>query len=680
MRTKTNQTVSILLLGVFLCSVWFAAGYMCSFSTPLCEPDAPIYWQYARSAAQGHPFSYTPPDGPSTGCTSTLYPFLIAPLYTLFGSAQFPNAVFVFQAVLFLISLGLIASIAKKRIPETAWLALLATALSGQTLRTFLGMTDMGLLITLVLFCAWALAHKKPAFLCIGAFLCGLTHPASLAVCAGLLLAGVWQATETGSVRYFLRQLFAKKNIPLYAGLCGITAVALTLILNYFMTGSAQFMSLRQKGLFTLYPPLAALNLTAANFITLLKGLFFGLDNSVRQFFFLPVLTGGIALYGLLLCPWKQRRKTVFDIFVVGAWLAGLGLMSMNEKQSISFDRYAAWMFPLMYLYFAKGIHTISSVRKQAAIALTVFFLGVQLISLLFFTTSFLANSNKENADTGFFNKIMNHTNPGDRIGIKAASGRFWYLPERKIFHLYAMFNPEMATCRHYSNYIDVLKHEPDLRPDYWIIDEETAPENLILTNFTGQVLFSSTTTLSENNTMSFQRADWSVLGPALPVTPADWILKQRLDVGYAPDEKQAAYRIKTNVSFTKIFPSVCKDSLNGQPLVECGELILGSEKFQVFNINPDRPLHAILRTRRYASVHVNRPHVSSKKIYRMEPVIRLQIEVDGVQLPEPVAIHLPEEGFVDALLTIPGNLLTTSSPVIKISGDHFSYAYWFFQ
>jgi hypothetical protein len=45
--------------------------------------DSFIYLQYARAAAEGHPFVYTPGNRPTTGATSLLYPFLLVPPHLL---------------------------------------------------------------------------------------------------------------------------------------------------------------------------------------------------------------------------------------------------------------------------------------------------------------------------------------------------------------------------------------------------------------------------------------------------------------------------------------------------------------------------------------------------------------------------------------------------------------------
>ena len=45
--------------------------------------DSFIYLQYARAIAEGHPFVYTPGNAPTTGATSLLWPFLLAPPHFL---------------------------------------------------------------------------------------------------------------------------------------------------------------------------------------------------------------------------------------------------------------------------------------------------------------------------------------------------------------------------------------------------------------------------------------------------------------------------------------------------------------------------------------------------------------------------------------------------------------------
>ena len=45
--------------------------------------DSFIYLQYARAIAGGHPFVYSPGNAPTTGATSLLWPFLLAPPHLL---------------------------------------------------------------------------------------------------------------------------------------------------------------------------------------------------------------------------------------------------------------------------------------------------------------------------------------------------------------------------------------------------------------------------------------------------------------------------------------------------------------------------------------------------------------------------------------------------------------------
>ena len=53
------------------------------FSIPPPTSDSLLYCQSARQIAEGQPFRFTPGEAPSTGCTSHLYPFILAIPYLL---------------------------------------------------------------------------------------------------------------------------------------------------------------------------------------------------------------------------------------------------------------------------------------------------------------------------------------------------------------------------------------------------------------------------------------------------------------------------------------------------------------------------------------------------------------------------------------------------------------------
>ncbi len=69
--------VATVCVGAFAASGWRATGT----DWPVPIDDAYIYAQYARNFAQGHPFEWYPGGGYSRGCTSPLYPLLLAPMW-----------------------------------------------------------------------------------------------------------------------------------------------------------------------------------------------------------------------------------------------------------------------------------------------------------------------------------------------------------------------------------------------------------------------------------------------------------------------------------------------------------------------------------------------------------------------------------------------------------------------
>ncbi len=71
--------VALIPVAAFVASGWRATVTV----WPVPIDDAYIYAQYARSFAHGRPFEWSPGDGYSRGCTSPLYPVLLAPIWLL---------------------------------------------------------------------------------------------------------------------------------------------------------------------------------------------------------------------------------------------------------------------------------------------------------------------------------------------------------------------------------------------------------------------------------------------------------------------------------------------------------------------------------------------------------------------------------------------------------------------
>jgi hypothetical protein len=669
----------VVLLGVFISTFWYTAGYIHSLHPPMAEPDAFIYLQYARSMATGHPFEFVPGDTPSTGCTSYLYPALLALLYKIgiTGNA-FLNASFALNAVLYLCSVLLVGLISRKLAPKFYLYPLLATALGGQTLYTFFGQTDMGLFLTLMLFCFWAFLTKRNQLLLVGVILTGLSHPTAAAPAAGLLISGtLFFFLQHGTIRHKLASPACR---PLWIGAAGVTAIALTLLFNYLLTGNFVFMSLRFKGLFKMYPLPGALNITIFNLVTLIKEVFFGLstNGNYRALYFFPLLTGLAATAGLLTRKWHTPESIRFDSFVVPTILAELLLVSTNAQIGISYDRYMAWVTPLIYIYAAVFLQFISTKQtvQRAAIPLTVALTGFQLISFCFFSAAFTMATDLKAIRPGFAEEILEKTRDNDCFLMESSSGGIWHLPNRRLFHPAGIFTPATAKGRHWLCYVETLKYHPELRPDYLLISDAGRQTDPVYPHISGTPIAEETDNLNPEHNYSLYAADWRCLDPAPPAVPPEWGLRDRLDIGFHEDETRTGYRTSVRLRATKVPPHIKYDP--DQNKMETGQLVLGSERFQASHIIPKRPLHIILRTAKEMDCTVYRHHTAKTRNFQFSSVITLNLLVDGTAVE--TSVQLADRGFCDVQLTIPAELIKRSDPVIEVDGDHLSYAYWFFQ
>ncbi len=668
-----------LLLALFIATAWYTLGFYYSYQPPMCEPDALIYLQYARNMAEGHPFEYVQGDAPTTGCTSYLYPALLAGLYKLGCTGQrLLTACFFLNGAFYLSFVLLVGLIARRLAPRMLPFALFSAVLSGQSVYTFFGQTDMGMLMALFLFCFWAFLSDRRIWLLVGMVLTGLAHPTAAALAGGLIATGGLQVILAPGT---LREKLAFKNTwPAWIGVAGVLTLAATLLSNYLLTGDPIFMSLRSKGVFYLYTPMGAIAKIALHLAMLVKGVIFGLDNSnFRPLFFFPLLTGLAACAGLLLRPWGEPKKVRFEIFLLLTVAAEFLLLSTNNQQGLSHDRYMAWVIPLLLIYTTVFLETLrnNATLKHTAPALGTALLLFQMVSFTFFTTQF-AMASDNNARLSRFTKstIVNLTKPGDQLIFEGAAGQMWYLPERKIINPFGILSAEFAKGRHWLGYVEILKYHPDLRADYWLLLSEELRHDLAYHNFLGEQLVTDTDALSQQLVLTLYRADWSIINPTPPQVPPDWTLRDRLDIGYYVDEERCDYRSHMRLRAVKTTPCVNLDEEVN--LIEIGEVVIGHETFQIENISPNRPLHVLLRTAKKTSTFLSHYQTMDYPDYTFTSPIKLTVTID--EQPVEVSLEIKETGFSDVSFTIPAELIQSDTPEITVAGDHLSYGYWFYQ
>ncbi|MDQ3930779.1 MAG: hypothetical protein M3328_16740, partial [Chloroflexota bacterium] len=250
---------------------WGAGGHL---APPL--DDTFIHFQYARQMAAGHPFEYNTGDPPSSGASSFIYPFLLAPAFLLGLDGQKP---LLFADLLnFLAHLGSVALLygLASRLGGRP-LGLFASVLfllDGRLNYIFLSGMETGLFTFSLIAFFWLLSRgagvERFVWLAVVGSLAALLRPEGhiiMSVLCVVALVFAWR----GAGRLRLRHLWLV--VPVLAGLIPYFA-------NLLMTGQLQFNTAASKSIWYLpYAPFYEnLSLTAGWAITEVKNTFLGLE------------------------------------------------------------------------------------------------------------------------------------------------------------------------------------------------------------------------------------------------------------------------------------------------------------------------------------------------------------------------------------------------------------------
>ena len=656
------------------------------------EADQTLYMQYARNMATGHPYVFTLGDAPSTGSTSHLYPWILAGLYKLGAHGNtFFVAIFWLNAFFYVGMIFSVWLIAKKLVPKLTPFAVFLTVISGQTLTTFFGGTDMGLFsfLALTLFAALLYEKKKTAILL--ATLCGATRPEGFVFAiAALLIGGFLLVYNRKKRKEEYSTAERSPSIFLLTGIAGLLAFLFVLIINYQLTSYFQFMSVMNKGHFMHYSFFEAIRHTLYDFIDLIMSLFFGLHGKGRQFLGIPILSGLLGISGVLLFVRSKKiaLREWWFLLVTGAVFLTI---SMSGWQGISNDRYLGWFFPIWSIYILIGAKKWSQFFNSQFVfsALVVLLFGFQLISTCI-AFDYIYSSGVETNQFRLFAKELDKKIPiNSIIGTGKQSGMQYFLPHQRLWNLSGILTPDLFVPHVYTtreSLFEYLKHNPKRWVTYWLLEKNEVSyfKNMIKIEKSG-IMKSPDLEFVTGDSLLLYSASWrSLKGGDTPLLSlANLTLVDQIDVGYNQDEIDHSY--KKTVRFGGVpndrMPFVSKFSLLGKNknYFEAGYLILGSESFQIRNAHINTPLLAVLRTSlSIKTISLSRSN-HLRLNYNLNNKIKLLVSVDGDE-PTPIDLELNEKGFCEVKIPIAGNRIHSTRPRITIYGDHISFAYWFYQ
>ena len=643
------------------------------FSIPPPTSDSLLYCQSARQIVEGQPFRFTPGEAPSTGCTSHLYPFILAIPYFL--GAHGPSlltAGFILNAAFYLVFLCSWILVAKKIFADddkalTAFAVLLPLCANYPLVA--LTQSDNGAFLALSAALFAALLWKRNRLFTVLLVLAPWLRPEGGFLCLALPMAlaiGKW-----GFNRKPRRAEWMTVAI-------GILSLALLPLFNIVLTGTPNFQAVATKGYLNLFPLANAVLFTVSDFVTMLRDFFLGQPRSFpRLSYCAPLLTTLLALAGLALRPWRRdvHVDTAFVFWGLGAILS-IVCVAQSGWQGLTYDRYLSWCLPLWLLIAIDGAMILVRRFSPAAGWIPLVAIGGLLLcgSAYAVADFHVCSLNRQTVwdDDIAASRVLRE---GDAIG--CASTSFAYaMPGHRTYHLAGFYSPAFFRKEKPANF-ELLKHSPDLRFEWWYFQSR---EEVLLGVDVSTLTTAPRTTSFVGNHLA--RTDWSALDAALlPYSSATNGLRliDSLDVMHEADEISHGYETYCRVHGLRLHPFARSGTIDGKTIFEAGRAIIGNDSFMV-NAERRKPLTIILRT----SASLDCPsdgtipnHFSTTFVNPLH----LQVHIGGQPVTDAyLTLSTNVTEFTDVALTVPADSLPGGPTRLTIVGDHAAFGYWFYQ
>lgn len=668
---KEGRLLAALLfsLGILQIAGFWFAGAMVNGDGPLAipQPDTPLYLQSARRVAEGFPFSFSTGSAVSTGSTTVLHPFLFAVPYLIgFKGDSFIACSFVLNAFFYLVFLFGWGVAIRRWVsdPVARLLAVVLLALFGQTAYAAMALSDIGLWLAVSgLFIAGLASERRwlyGSMLILGPWI----RPEGMVVAIAFSLV-------ICALRVFVRDRFRKTDGLL--AVAGVISMLGVFALNYALTGAAQFSSVALKGHFATRPFFAAVYCSLYDLLRMGAAFLFGAAvDAPRQFYMLPVI-GAVAFWtGMISRKWDDWRQYVFPLAVAG----GVWTVATSGWQNTNVDRYVAWIMPFVVILSAEGyvaVYKRLSAFRSAALVLilpVLFALGAAVSFWSLFHTA----SRQSDQLMKFGRELNEFLPPKATVGLTGYCGLAYPLGDHGLRTLHGIYSPEFeGPLSAYG--LEALKNRPETRFDYWVFAEDDDFAH----GFEEAV---GEAVLAGPEGINVRKADWTMFdnSAAVPVRLAPNVtLRQRVDVGFPAEERLAGYEAETRYGLAPLQVFQHVDDLDGRKAYESGRVIWGMDSMFV-PLVPGKDVVVVLRTLRKKDAGVMNSIGSVKnRHFDFGSTPSLNVSVDG-KIATTVTFEVPEKGFADVTIRIPGSAIVDSVSRIAFMGDHIACCYWFFQ
>lgn len=619
----TIATVVVSIV-TFIFGLWGSGWHL---APPL--DDTFIHLQYAQQLAAGHPFQYNTGDAPSSGDSSFIYPFMLAPAF-IFGLDGM-------KALLFADTLNLLAHLVAVLLlyklslrlfgRYVALLAALFLLLDGRVNWSFGTGMETGVYIAALIafFYVWvkSIPGKRLALLSLTGVFVSLLRPEGHMVVSVVCLATLVYLWRGQKFRWSYIWLL----LPVLAGL-------LPYAVNIALTGYWQFNTAASKSL--LYVPYMPwhqkLSLMAGYFITMMKDVYLGLDvggEPFPLFLTLPVMAIGIG--------WafrKDRGRSFLNIMLPVTLVLGIGI-ELQLPPTHFYRYYQPYDF-VVWLYLACGLVWIAerlaslvqasrtdsdydgySIQSgyntkrrvlSGAGGLVVLFMLPQFLSYFFVSSDSTRDIYYQQMT--FSDWVRRYTPKDARIGVNDV-GAHKYLSDRYIVDVVGLTTNRLRSV-HFSGWgsiFDILAAMPESeRPQYLLVHPDLAINNIaesvsqsLLTPQYSITIQNPAVTAGPTEVLYKINWEYALLDPTRTYllhkgeTPLD-----QVNVGDLQDEQQHAYKIEgrqPSISEPKAIVSTATYESKGLALSDSGRRHSGWEEFTVKSV-PGKALHVVSRSR----------------------------------------------------------------------------------
>jgi hypothetical protein len=685
---------SALIGGVYISAMrYYTDG---GLSLPLDDPF--IFFQYAKQASEGHPFSYNTGDAPTTGVTSLLYTLILIPGFWLGFSGL--SIIYYSLFLSFLILIGtcfLIYLIGRKLVsPTVGVVSMLFVLLNGPFLWAVFSGMDTGLFGFTSVLCFWSFLSfyekKRMLPVAIAGALLSITRPEGFIFSILLFsILSINQMTQPRNERLSISQ-FALSSIPLFTGV-------FWLLLNLILTGTINFNTMVAKSALTTGHS-TVLDGVATGIrysFFLLKEVFAGFSGDYIGVLnansgYTAVYIAPFALFFFIITVFPQtagevRKKRLGAYTLILLWFfVGVLTTSATRPANDHWHRYIIPYYPLFLVMVAVGIHHMSQLlsfnQREAFWGVSSFFLLFGFLTAIYFAIAYGKNSKDIWLQQIAIGKWVKENIPeGSVIAINDA-GAIKYLSQRYCIDLVGLCYPKIVKSSTHCGdgngliyeFLENLKRKPDyfiIYPSWfgfgsWVLGEEMASFGLFEPTMAGagsdpmKIYKASFTGANSGDTIKLSSTKKKVSGRRLI---------DKIDIADIEDEARHSYKTwSAEPGLPKrTFATTASYSAEPEKIVtDGGRIISGGESFVIDTI----------------------PHKKLIIVARTTAPFSLGVYIDG----QPRAWWRNTEGsqktslWYEPTISIPAQFITKEKTDIRIEVvdkhrvTYFVSYYWFYQ